>query len=116
MAVGEPSGGDLPVEVVDMLTWLRVERGRAANTLRAYTNDLRCYVAWLDANGLSIGSVSEDDVARFVGHVRSTGLAEASVKRTFVAVRGLHRFLAAESEGRLDPTANLELPDRKSVV
>ena len=51
------TGDDLPVEVEDFLLSLRVERGRSANTLKAYANDLRAYVAWLDARGLTIGEV-----------------------------------------------------------
>ena len=101
---------DLPVEVVDLLTWLRVERGRSANTLAAYRNDLRAYVAWLDDQGLSIGEVTEEDVTRYVGHLGGGGRKASSVKRSLVAVRGLHRFLAEENEGRPDPSAEIEMP------
>lgn len=102
--------GDLPVEVVDLLTWLRVERGRAANTLAAYRNDLRAYVSWLDDQGLTIADVTEADLSRYVGFLRAADRAPSSVKRAMVAVRGLHRFLAEEQEGRPDPAAELEMP------
>ena len=101
---------DLPIEVVDLLTWLRVERGRSANTLAAYRNDLRAYVAWLDERGTTIGEVTEPDLNDYVAHLRSQGRASSSVKRSLVAVRGLHRFLAEEQEGRPDPAADLEMP------
>lgn len=101
--------GDLPVEVDDLLTWLRVERGRSANTLSAYRNDLRAYVAWLDDRGLTVADVSESDLTGYVGFLRA-GRAPSSVKRAMVAVRGLHRFLAEEQEGRPDPAAELEMP------
>jgi integrase/recombinase XerD len=101
---------DLPVEVVDLLTWLRVERGRSPNTLRAYANDLRAYVAWLDERGTTIGAVVEEDLHAFVAALRGAGRAESTVKRTLVAVRGLHRFLAEEQEGRADPSAAIEMP------
>lgn len=101
---------DLPVEVVDLLTWLRVERGRSANTLAAYRNDLRAYVAWLDDRGRTIAEVTEPDLTDYVAHLRDQGRASSSVKRSLVAVRGLHRFLAEEQEGRPDPAADLEMP------
>ena len=110
MAPSRPIDEDLPVEVVDLLTWLRVERGRSPNTLRAYANDLRAYVAWLDEHDLSIAAVEEADLQRYVGQLRSEGRAESSVKRALVSVRGLHRFLSDEQEGRPDPTAALEMP------
>ena len=105
-----PTTDDLPVEVVDLLTWLRVERGRSANTLRAYEGDLRSYVAWLDERGRTIGEVTEEDVNAYVGHLRGEDRAPSSVKRALVAVRGLHRFLAEETEGVADPAAELAMP------
>jgi integrase/recombinase XerD len=110
--VAKVAGGDddLPPEVVDLLTWLRVERGRSANTLSAYRNDLRAYVTWLDDRGRTIGDVTEPDLADYVAHLRGQGRASSSVKRSLVAVRGLHRFLAEEQEGRPDPAADLEMP------
>lgn len=105
-----PLVDDLPVEVEDFLTSLRVERGRSPNTLRAYANDLRRYVAWLDERGLALGDVAEPDVEAYVAELRAGALAPATVKRTLVAVRGLHRFLAGEHDGTPDPTAAVAVP------
>jgi integrase/recombinase XerD len=101
---------DLPVEVDDFLVSLRVERGRSRNTLSAYATDLRAYVAWLDEQHLTIGEVTEPVVESYVHALRASGRAPSSVKRALVAVRGLHRFLAEESEGVADPTVDLEVP------
>ena len=37
----------LSLDGEEFLSWLAVERGRAANTLAAYRRDLRAYEAWL---------------------------------------------------------------------
>ncbi len=110
--MSEPRGivDDLPTEVVDLLTWLRVERGRSANTLAAYRLDLRAYVAWLDERGLTIATVTEADLTAYIAHLKASGRAPSSLKRALVAVRGLHRFLATETEGVADPAAELEMP------
>lgn len=100
---------DLPAEVEDFLTSLRVERGRSSNTLNAYGTDLRRYVVWLDSRGQAIADVQASDVEAYVGHLRHENLSGATVKRMLVAVRGLHRFLAAEDENVGDPTAEVEL-------
>lgn len=110
MAKGRGVDQDLPVEVVDLLSWLRVERGRSTNTLRAYELDLRAYVAWLDEHDLSISAVTEPDLTRYIAHLKASGRAGSSVKRAMVSVRGLHRFLATETEGVADPAADLEMP------
>lgn len=101
---------DLPVEVEDFLLALRVERGRSPNTLRAYANDLRAYVAWLDDQGLTIGAVDEEALTRYVNALKASDRAPSTVKRALVSVRGLHGFLAEETEGVADPAADLEVP------
>jgi len=99
-----------PPEVEDLLTWLRVERGRSPNTLAAYRRDLDAYVRWLDAHHLTIGEVTESAITAYVADLRESGLAPASTKRALVSVRGLHRFLAEETEGRPNPTAEVQMP------
>ncbi len=105
-----PLGHDLPVEAEDFLTSLRVERGRAPNTLRAYEADLRRYVAWLDERGLTLGEVEESTIDEFVASLRGVPLATATLKRILVAVRGLHRWMATEQEGVADPSASVAVP------
>jgi integrase/recombinase XerD len=100
---------DLPVEAVDFLTALRVERGRSANTLKGYRTDLRAYIDWLDQRGLTLADVTEEVLVTFVGHLQDLGRKPTSQKRMMVAVRGLHRFLAEEQEGRPDPAAEIEV-------
>lgn len=104
-----PTNG-LPIEVEDFLVSLRVERGRSPNTLAAYSNDLRGYVSWLGGRGSTISDVTESDITAYVHYLRSGALAASTVKRALVAVRGMHRFHAAENEGVADPTAEVELP------
>ena len=62
---------ELPLEVEEFLTWLRVERGRSANTLSAYRGDLRRYLTWLRARHRTLAEVDEDDVTDYVAHLRA---------------------------------------------
>jgi len=100
----------LPIEVEEYLSWLAVERGRSANTLTSYRRDLRAYAAYLDEAGLQLGGVTDADVQRYVGHLRSRALAPASVARAMVAVRSLHRFCLDEGRCTADPAADVETP------
>ena len=108
-----PSPGnldELPEEVEEFLTTLRVERGRSPNTLKAYANDLRTYVTWLSDRGTAIAEVDEPLLLEYVAHLTDAGLAPATRKRHLVAVRGMHRFLAEEQPGTADPGAGVEVP------
>jgi integrase/recombinase XerD len=100
----------LPSEAEDLLLWLSAERGRAATTLTAYRRDLRAYAAWLAERGLAVADVTEDDVIAYIGALRARALAPASVARSMVPVRGLHRFLAMEGRLEVDPSAHVERP------
>ncbi|PXX60835.1 integrase/recombinase XerD [Nocardia tenerifensis] len=89
-------------EVDAYLDHLAVERGAARNTLGAYRRDLGRYLEFLTGRGIAaLDQVAEADVAEFTMALRAGGaefppLAPSSVARALIAVRGLHRFAAAE--------------------
>lgn len=103
---------ELPLEVEDFLTHLVVEKGRAPLTLDAYRRDLRRYVEFLatDRDERRVADAVPADVDAFARSLRAAGLAPASTTRTLVAVRSLHRWLAAEGLRPDDPAARVESP------
>jgi integrase/recombinase XerD len=119
----------------ELLSWLAVEKGRSPNTLAAYRRDLVAYETWLRGRGqgpagnpdeaagnpdeaagnlhetgADEGGVDEATVAQYVAHLRGSGLAPASIARSMVSVRSLHRFLVQEGTTRADPTLDLKPP------
>ena len=113
---GAPSASDdvesvlLEENAQDFLTWLAIERGRAQNTLESYRRDLLRYQAHLGRRGVGMATAAGDDIVAFVHVLVGSGLAASSVKRTLVAVRGLHRFLVAEEMRLDDPSVDVEIP------
>jgi integrase/recombinase XerD len=112
------------------LDHLTIERGVAANTLSSYRRDLRRYVGHLTARGIDdIGKVAEADVTDFLMSLRlgdetlgTTPLSAVSAARTLIAVRGFHRFAAAEGLTTFDvaravkpPTPTRRLPKSISL-
>jgi integrase/recombinase XerD len=98
------------LEVEEFLTWLATEKGRSVNTLTAYRRDLRAYTAWLRERGVDLPTVRPEDVEGYVGALRATGKAPATIARAVVAVRSLHAFCAAEGILDADPAADVEPP------
>lgn len=102
--------------VESWLTHLDVERGLSANTLAAYRRDLDVWLGHLAARGVRTpGDVTETDVAQFVAALRTGAAggrprAASSIARSLAAVRGLHRFLAAEGALDADPTSGVSPP------
>ncbi|HZA11062.1 site-specific tyrosine recombinase XerD [Mycobacterium sp.] len=112
------------------LDHLTIERGVAANTLSSYRHDLRRYQEHLALRGINdLADVTENDVSEFLVSLRrgdpdsgATGLAAVSAARALIAVRGLHRFAAAEGLTAIDvakevrpPTPSRRLPKSLTV-
>ena len=99
---------ELPIDVEEFLSWLLSERGRAANTLAAYRRDLTGYVNWLVERGLTLESVSAEDLFELIAERRAQGSAPSTIARQLAAIRSLHRFLVNEDRRADDPTADVE--------
>jgi integrase/recombinase XerD len=102
--------GVLSPDSEELLSWLAVEKGRAANTVAAYRRDLAAYEEFLRGRGLCVGEVTEPVVQDYVAFLRAAGRAPASVARALVAVRSLHRFCLDEGRTADDPTGDVDAP------
>lgn len=120
----------LETQLQGYLDHLTIERGVAANTLSSYRRDLRRYSKHLADRGIhDLAKVGEDDVSEFLVALRrgdpesgAAGLSAVSAARALIAVRGLHRFAAAEGLAELDvaravrpPTPGRRLPKSLSI-
>lgn len=106
------------------LDHLSVERGMSPHTVAAYRRDLNRYLEHLhDAGITDLAEVTAEQVSGFsVALSRGAGeqpgrparpaLAASSVARAVVAVRSLHRFLAAEGDTATDPAAQVQPPSQ----
>jgi integrase/recombinase XerD len=98
------------------LDHLGVERGLADNTLTSYRRDLRRYLEFLDARGVTgLDEVTEQTVTDFLvslreGDAAHPPLSATSAGRTVVAVRGFHRFAVRDGLATADPSAGVRPP------
>lgn len=86
---------------------LATELGASAGTLDTYTDDLNCYLAWLEEHALGLEDVTLPRVRDYIAALDQRGYAGSTVARRITVVRGLHRFLIAEDLGANDPTATM---------
>ncbi len=95
---------------------LGVERGLAVNTLTSYRRDLRRYLGYLDAVGVSgLDEITEQTVLGFLTALREGDsehppLSASSAGRTVVAVRGFHKFAVKDGLAQLDPSVGVRPP------
>jgi integrase/recombinase XerD len=86
---------------------LATEVGAAAGTIDTYTDDLNCYLAWLDENSLSLDEVSLEQIRDYIATLDQRGYAGSTIARRITVIRNLHRFLIAEELGSRDPTSTM---------
>ncbi|MGD9496993.1 MAG: site-specific tyrosine recombinase XerD [Armatimonadota bacterium] len=92
--------------------WLAVDRGLAANTIAAYTRDLRDFAAFLRGRGIAdFTDAARQDLIDFVSFLqRERKLARPTIARKLSSVRGLYRFLIVDGRTQADPAADIDLP------
>ncbi|MDA8745004.1 site-specific tyrosine recombinase XerD [Rubripirellula amarantea] len=78
----------------EYLAYLRGECHLAANTIAAYGNDMRRFVAWVDQR--SLADLKVQDLSSYVGTLQEENLAPSSISRNVVAVRTFFKFLQLE--------------------
>jgi integrase/recombinase XerD len=100
----------LSADAEEFLTYLAIERGRAANSIIAYRRDLSSYEEFLRDQKVSLAEVTPSVVEEYLGLLRASGLAPSTRARALVAIRGLHGFVVDERGGTFDPTQDVERP------
>ena len=104
----------------DYLAYLRVERGLAPRTIRAYRADLTDFAA---SRGAARGWDQSPEVALDYlaartrrGRPHDPGLAPTSLRRRAAALKGFYRFCFGEGLVRTDVAAHLDLPRQPRLL
>ncbi|HSL97454.1 MAG TPA: site-specific tyrosine recombinase [Candidatus Deferrimicrobiaceae bacterium] len=109
-----PTATGLDRAVEEYLTFLRVERGLAKATLRAYRSDLADFAA--SRGSARDWSAGPEPAQRYLaartrrGRRHDAGLAPTSLRRRAAAIRGFYRFAFGEGLIERDIAAHLDLP------
>jgi integrase/recombinase XerD len=86
---------------------LATELGASSGTIATYTDDLNCYLDWLDEKSLGLDEVGLEQIRDYIASLDGRGYAGSTIARRITVARGLHKFLIAEDLGSRDPTAHL---------
>jgi integrase/recombinase XerD len=108
-ASGSGSEG-LAAQVKSFLTYLRVEKGLAPNTVNSYQRDLKKFATYCRDRGLRGPDATRQQIRDFLQWLFERRLAARSVARHLVAVRSFFRFLLDDRIIVTDPAADVESP------
>lgn len=104
-------------EVVDRFAdYLKIEKGLAALTVSAYSEDITQFADFLAARRRRLLHARRDDVRGFVEQLFGNSVDGRSVARKLSALRHLYRFLLLDKRIRRDPTLNIPLPKQWKIL
>ena len=82
----------------------------SANTLSAYTTDVRLFAEWAERSGISSpASVTRTIVRRYIAHLSTRQLARRSIARKAAALRRYFAWALGEHLADADPTVALQV-------
>ena len=112
---GDFMAGEEPI-IHEYLNFLRIERGLAENTLKAYARDLRQMSVFLKGRGKAPLTCEANDLFLFVYQLKSEGKAARSLARQTATLRGFFAYLLNEGLVAEDPTLYLNTPKLDKVL
>lgn len=89
---------------------MAAERGAAVNTLAAYRRDLEDFAGHAGRRGRSAASASVEDLRAYLAKLDASGMSARTQARRLSALRQFHRFLLDEGIRTDDPTGTLDSP------
>lgn len=97
--------------LADYLTYLRVERGLAQNTVLSYERDLKKFIYFLkDANFSDWSEIKRQQIITYLLKLQEEKMAPASISRNLAAIRSFFNYLTTENLLGEDPAKDLDSP------
>ncbi|MEO6588974.1 MAG: site-specific integrase, partial [Pyrinomonadaceae bacterium] len=96
----------------EYLSYLRVERGLAKNSIESYKRDLAKLKNWAEVEDLEILELNRQNLRGFIADLSRENLAATSVTRIISAVRGFYKFLMIDGHLKKNPSEDLDAPQK----
>ena len=109
MERSEQTGRDL---VREYISYLRVEKGLAKNSIDSYDGDLAKLRAWAEKNDLDLLTLTRQDLREWLIDLGRTKLSENSKRRFISAMRGFYKFLMIDGHIKHNPADDLDSPQK----
>src|SRR6201997_783530 len=98
------------------LGYLRIEKGLAQLSIRAYSTDILQFAEFLERAKRQLLSARRGDVREFLQQLFSNRVDGRSVGRKLSALRHLYRYLLLDDKIDHDPTLDIESPRQWKVL
>ena len=98
--------------VREYLSYCRVEKGLAANSIESYEHDVTRLSDWSAKNKLDLLNLSRQDLREWLIDLGAEKLSESSRRRIISSVRGFYKFLMFDGHVKKNPADDLVSPQK----
>ncbi len=104
-------------ELKSYLDFIKLEKGLTANSIEAYSHDLRVYAGFLAQNNItSIASVEYQHLKNFFDNLYELCLSDTTRARYLSSIRGIHKFLFINNKAASDVSELIEMPKQERAL
>lgn len=96
--------------IKDFVSYLKIEKGLAENSILAYQNDVAKLFDFAVSNQKSPSEITYNDLKQFIAELFDLGLSARSQARIISGIKQFYAFLLLENEISDDPSELLEQP------
>ncbi len=109
MPESAPQNRDL---VREYLSYVKVEKGLAKNSIESYERDLAKLSAWAAKNNFDVVTLTRQDLREWMIDLGRTSLSVNSKRRLISVLRGFYKFLMIDGHNTKNPAENLDVPQK----
>ena len=96
--------------IKDFVSYLKIEKGLAENSILAYQNDVNKLRDFSIARNLDVKDISFEHLKSFIIELYDLGLNARSQSRIISGIKQFYNYLIIENELKIDPSELLEMP------
>ena len=102
--------------ISEYLSYVKVEKGLAKNSIESYERDLAKLNAWAGKNNFDIVTLTRQDLREWMIDLGRTSLSVNSKRRLISVLRGFYKFLMIDGHNTKNPAENLEIPQKSQYL
>ncbi|HIB78012.1 MAG TPA: site-specific tyrosine recombinase XerD [Flavobacteriales bacterium] len=96
--------------IKDFVSFLKIERGLAENSVLAYQNDVKKLQDFSETSKLEVQDITFDHLKNFVKELYDLGLSARSQSRIISGIKQFFNYLVLENEITSDPSELIDMP------
>ncbi len=100
----------------NFVDYLQNNKRVSANTLQAYSRDIKQFYNYVSENALDIVNISKTSIITYMLYMQKSGRAASSISRNLASVRTFYNYLISQNFLSVNPAADLETPKQEKKL